>query len=105
MKSPKISRKYCKHCKKNTEQKVALAKEKGRSATHPLSQGSTKRVRGRGSNRGFGNLGRYSKPAISKFKRTGAKVSKKIVFKYTCSGCKKTMLSRNNIRAKKILFE
>ena len=105
MKSPKKVKKYCKSCKKNTEQKVALAKEKGRSATHPLSQGSKKRVRARGGSRGFGNLGRYSKPAISKFKRTGAKVSKKIVFKYTCSECKKTSISSNNIRAKKIVFE
>jgi len=105
MNAPKKKNMYCKHCKKNTEHKVALAKEKGRSATHPLSHGSTKRIRARGGRRGYGNLGKYSKPAISKFKRTGAKVSKKAVFKYSCSVCKKISLSGKGIRAKKVVFE
>ena len=105
MKLPKKTNRYCKHCKKATEHKLTLAKEKGRSATHPLSRGSTKRIRSRGGRRGYGNLGRYSKPAVAKFKRTGAKISKKVVFKYTCSVCKKTILSHAGIRAKKVVFE
>ena len=105
MKLPKRAKKYCKHCKKSTEHKISLAKEKGRSATHSLSHGSTKRVMGRGGRRGFGNLGKYSKPAIAKFKRTGAKISKKAVFKYTCSVCKKMSLSNKGLRAKKVVFE
>ena len=74
MKHPKVKKAYCKTCKKHTEHKVAQVKAKGRSATHPLSWGSAKR---RKAKTGAGNHGKYSKPAIAKFKRTGAKTSKK----------------------------
>jgi len=105
MKLPKQKKRFCKHCKKSIIHKVSLFKIKGRSATHPLSHGSNKRVKGRGTKSGFGNKGKYSKPAISKFKRTGAKVSKKIVLKYTCQTCKKSSQSSNPFRAKRTVFE
>ena len=105
MKLPKEKKRFCKHCKTSTQHKVSLVKAKGRSATHPLSWGSTKRVKGRGERRGFGNKGKYSKPAISKFKRVGSKVSKKIVLKYTCHDCKKASQSSNPFRAKRVVFE
>lgn len=102
MKSKKTIKRYCKNCKKHTEHKVVQAKQATRSSAHPLSRGSTKRLRKRNERRGFGNLNRYSKP--TKPKRTGAKVSKKIVFKLTCNECKKSsQLSMG--RAKKLEFE
>ncbi|MFH1072885.1 MAG: hypothetical protein V1743_05645, partial [Nanoarchaeota archaeon] len=69
-------------------------------AAHPLSYGSTKRVRMRGLRRGYGNLGRYSRP--TKPKMTGKKLSKKTDFRYTCSVCKKSHAQKDGFRARKI---
>lgn len=102
MKIPKQTKRYCKHCKKTTEHKVALVKGKERGS---LKHGSIKRAKKRGLGRGFGNLGKWgSKPAISKFKRTGAKISKKTNLKYTCIICSKSSLQSKGIRAKKVEF-
>ena len=101
MKHPKTKKAYCKTCKKHTEHKVTQVKAKGRSATHPLSWGSAKR---RKAKAGVGNHGKYSKPAIAKFKRTGAKTSKKIELKETCQECKKASIHTTK-RAKKVELE
>lgn len=90
MKIPKQMNHYCPKCKKHTEQTVTQMKVKGRSATHPLSRGSDSRLRKKGQKRGYGSLGRYSKPPIARWKRTGAKTSKKVILKLTCKVCKKS---------------
>ena len=90
---------YCKYCRKHTEQKVSQNKKKNASS---LSKGSKVRARLRGAARGTGNLGRYSKPAVTKFKRTGAKQTKKTDLRYTCSVCKKATPQPSGIRAKKV---
>ena len=106
MKLPKQKKRYCKHCKKSTMQKVSLVKARGRSATHSMSHGGKNRAMRRGRGTGFGNLGKWgSKPAISKFKRTGAKVSKKVVLKFTCPECGKASLLSKGFRSKKTVFE
>ena len=106
MKLPKQKKRYCKNCKKSTNHKVSLLKARGRSATHSLSWGGKNRALKRGRGRGYGNLGKWgSKPAISKFKRTGAKVSKKIVLKFTCPECGKSSQLSKGFRAKKTVFE
>ena len=98
MKIKKLMRKYCKKCKKPMEHAVSLEKQGGRNRTHPMS----KRARKRGLGRGFGNLGRYgSKPAISKFKMTGAKNSKKANLILRCKECQKAQILTMP-RAKKI---
>lgn len=99
MKVPKTIKRYCKCCKKHTEQKVAQTKKKN---PRSMSRGSKYRARLRGRARGVGNLGRYSRPASTKFKRTGAKSTKKTDFRYTCSVCKKMSSQRQGIRAKKV---
>lgn len=105
MKHPKTKKRYCKHCKHHSEHKITQVKIKGRSATHPLSRGSKKRVKKRRAGyTGKGNLGKYSKPAISKFKRTGAKTSKKTELKLTCQECKKSSIETLK-RAKKVELE
>ena len=103
MKIPKQMNHYCPKCKKHTEQTVTQMKGKGRSATHPLSRGSDSRLRKKGQKRGYGSLGRYSKPPIARWKRTGAKISKVGVIRLECTKCKK---SRQLVvgRAKKIEF-
>ena len=62
------------------------------------------RARRRGRARGYGNLGRYSKPAVTKFKRTGAKTTKKTDFRYECASCKKSSVQSQGLRAKRVEF-
>jgi large subunit ribosomal protein L44e len=105
MKMPKLVKRLCPFCKKHTEHKVTQAKRKTPNSVHPMSYGSKKRARLRGKARGMGNRGRYSKPAISKFKMTGKKTSKKTDFRYECKVCKKTHCQRAGFRTKKIEFQ
>lgn len=101
MKIPKAIQRYCPYCKKHTEHKVSQTKKKQASS---LSHGSKYRARKRGVARGHGNLGRYSKPAVTKFKRTGAKATKKTDLRYECKECKKQHVQKKGIRAKKVEF-
>ncbi len=101
MKLPKTKNRYCPKCKKHTEHKVAQAKRRNPSS---LTYGSKYRARKRGQARGHGNRGRYSKPAISKFKATGKKASKKTDLRFTCSVCKKTWVQKSGTRAKRVEF-
>ena len=102
MKLPKLRKTYCPYCKKHTEHKVSQSKKKAPSS---LTYGSKVRARLRGKVRGYGNLGRYSKPAISKFKMTGKKQTKKTDLRFECKECKKTHVqSRGGIRAKRVEF-
>ena len=101
MKLPKTIKRLCPYCKKHTEHKVTQAKKKAPSS---LTYGSKYRARKRGKARGTGNLGRYSKPAITKFKMTGKKATKKTDLRYQCSVCKKTHMQSSGIRAKRVEF-
>lgn len=67
-----------------------------------LTYGSKTRARMRGKARGMGNLGRYSKPAVTKFKMTGKKQTKKTDLKFQCAECKKFHLQRKGFRAKRL---
>ena len=103
MKVPKLKKAYCKKCKKHTEHKVVENKSSGKRGT--LKKGSIARSKGRGLGRGFGNLGKWgSRPATSKFKRTGSKSSKKIAIKLTCGECKVSSVQSLG-RLKKVEFE
>ena len=102
MKYPKKINRYCKYCKKYSEHKVGEVKNKERGA---LKHGSIQRAKKRGLGVGMGNKGKWgSKPAISKFKRTGAKISKKTAFKYTCKVCNKATQQSQGFRTKKVEF-
>ena len=102
MKFPKTLNRYCPYCKKHTEHTVSITKKKSPIS---LRYGSKVRARKRGQARGKGNLGRYSKPAISKFKMTGKKATKKTDFRFQCKICKKMHVQRQGFRAKKIEFK
>ncbi len=103
MKLPKIIKRYCPHCNKSTDQKIDQYKSAGKRGS--LSRGSIARAKKRGQGRGAGNKGKWgSKPAISKFKRTGAKASKKTTLRYTCNICKKATQQSSGYRAKKVEF-
>ena len=102
MKTPKIRNSYCKKCKKHTKHKSAQNKTTGTRGA--LKRGSITRAKKRGLGTGFGNLGNYgSKPAMTKWKRSGFKTSKKIALKLTCSECSTSKLLQQR-RAKKVEF-
>jgi len=99
MKIPKKINTYCPKCKKHTSHKVTQVKGKDRGS---LKKGSIQRAKKRGRGTGYGNKGKWgSKPAISKWKMTGAKSSKKINLILTCNECKKKQI-RSGKRAKKM---
>ena len=99
MKLPKSIKRFCPKCKKHTMQKVIIVKRKSPSS---LKYGSKVRARRRGRARGKGSLGRYSKPAVSKWKMTGKKPTKKTDLRYQCSVCNKSSTQRKGMRIKKL---
>ncbi len=103
-KIPKTTNRFCPYCKKKTEQKVKLVSTGTKRSS--LKRGSKQRARLRGLNRGIGNKGRYSKPAVSKFKRK-TKTNKKTNIMYTCKVCGKSKYrqGRRNKRTGKQLQE
>jgi len=104
MKIPKTTKRFCPYCKKQTEQKIKLVSTGGKRGS--LKRGSLARAKLRGGNRGMGSHGKYSKPAVSKFKRK-SKTTKKTNMMYTCQVCKKSKYrqSRRNKRTGKQIQE
>lgn len=104
MKLPKQTFRYCPYCKKKTNQKIKLVSAGGKRGA--LKRGSKQRARLRGRARGIGNYGRWSKPAVSQFKRK-TKTTKKTNIMYTCEVCGKSKYrqGRRNKRVGKILQE
>lgn len=104
MKIPKTTKRFCPYCKKQTEQKIKLVSTGAQRGA--LKRGSKQRAKLRGRNRGIGNKGRWSKPAVSKFKRK-TKTTKKTNIMYTCQVCKKSKYrqGRRNKRAGKQIQE
>ena len=99
MKVPKKTKKYCRKCKKHTVHTTSLAKKRDRGM---LKKGSIARRKGRGLDRGFGNKGRSSRGALTKWKRFGKKASKKQDLRYKCNSCNKMSGQRRGTRAKKL---
>jgi len=102
MKLPKTTNRYCPYCKKKTEQKIKIVGTGAKRGT--LTRGSKSRAKLRGQSRGIGNKGKYSKPAVSKFKRK-SKTTKKTNIMYTCQECKKSKYQKKGQRAGKVLQE
>ncbi|MBI2632743.1 50S ribosomal protein L44e [Candidatus Pacearchaeota archaeon] len=101
MKLPKETKRYCPHCKKHTTQLVLTAKQKTRSATHPLSRGSATREKLRRLRGGYGNLGRRSRKGPKDWKRK-TKATKRITLQYKCKVCGKIKGIRKGIRSSRI---
>ena len=102
MKKPKVTNRYCPFCNKRTSHKIKLLSTGIKRGT--LKYGSIERAKKRGAFPGMGNKGRYSKPAIGKWKRK-TKNTKKAVFIYTCQECKKAHQSKKGKRSGKIMLE
>jgi large subunit ribosomal protein L44e len=101
MKVPKKLKKYCPKCKTQKEMSVSIAKQQGKNKVHPMSRGSKRRIKLRGGFRGAGNKGSFSRGAITKWKRYGAKKSKKVNLKMQCKDCGRSIIFIGN-RAKKV---
>jgi len=102
MKIPKTTKRYCPYCKAKTKQKIKLVSTGAKRGA--LKRGSKQRARLRGKNRGIGNLGKWSKPAQSKFKRK-SKTTKKTNIMYTCEKCGKSRYQKKGQRAGKQIQE
>ena len=103
MKIPKTRKTFCPFCKAQTEHTVSLAKKKERGT---LKKGSIARLTKRGLGKaGFGNKGKYSKGAMSSWKRYGVKTSKKSDFRLKCAVCNKTQVRSSGFRTKKLVIE
>jgi len=100
MKLPKETRRYCPFCRKHTSQTVLTAKQKSRSASHPMSRGSPTRVMLRGL-QGIGNWGRRSKKGVKDRKRK-TKITKRISVQFKCKTCGKIKGMSTAIRAGRI---
>lgn len=101
MKLPKETRRYCPYCRKHTEQIIAIAKQKTRSATHPMSRGSAAREKLRSLRGGFGNLGRRSRKGPKYWKRK-TKITRRMTIMYKCKECGKQKQIKKAIRSGRI---
>ena len=101
MKLPKETRRYCPHCKKHTIHTISVAKQKARSATHPLSRGSPTRNKLRGLTTGYGNLGKRSKKGAKDWKRK-TKATKRLSVLYKCKQCGKMKGAIGAVRVSRI---
>ncbi len=102
MKLPKTTKRYCPYCKKQTEQKIKLVSTGAKRGA--LKRGSKQRAALRGKARGVGSHGRWSKPAVSKFKRK-SKTTKKTNIMYTCKECGKSKYQKKGKRAGRVIQE
>jgi ribosomal protein L44E len=102
MKLPKTTNRYCPYCKKKTEQKIKLVSTGFKRGT--MRRGSKQRAQLRGLARGIGNLGKFSKPAVTKNKRK-SKTTKKTNIMYTCKTCNKSKYQKKGIRSGKQIQE
>ena len=100
MKIPKKTVRFCPYCKKKTEQKIKLVGTGAKRGA--LKRGSKQRAALRGRARGIGNKGRWSKPAVSKFKRK-TKTTKRTNILYICTECGKAKYQNKGKRASKVL--
>ena len=103
MKLPKEVKRYCPYCKKHTAQAVTTAKQRARSATHPMSRWGNARTKLRSYRSGFGNLGRFSKKGV-KDRKMKAKITKRIAVLYVCNVCKKGKVNKKSRRVSRIVI-
>lgn len=103
MKLPKETKRYCPYCRKHTSQTILAAKQRGRSAAHPLSRGSNSRLMKRGLRSGYGNKGKYSRKGPKDWKMK-TKVTKKINLLYKCKECGKMKQIKTAIRSSRIVI-
>jgi len=101
MKLPKETKRYCPTCKKQTKQKISVAKQKSRSSIHQLSRGGKSRLKSRGLTSGPGNKGKYSMPPPKNRKRK-TKSTKRMTLLYTCIECKKTKMGKDSMRTSRL---
>ncbi|MEK6855643.1 MAG: hypothetical protein AABX66_00625 [Nanoarchaeota archaeon] len=103
MKLPKEVKRYCPYCKKHTSQIVSTQKQRARSATHPMSRGSTSRMKLRGLRVGYGNQGKYSRKGPKDWK-SKVKTTKRILLMFKCKICNKQKTGNGAYRVSRIVI-
>ena len=93
MKVPKKMKRYCKHCKKQTEQTLAVV-HKGKRSSLMAGQRRRDRVKV-----GHGDGGHYSKKPIKSWARN-SKVTPSKDANLECSVCKKKSVIKGGYKAK-----
>lgn len=83
MKIPARMRKYCPNCREHTIHRVRKVRSGKRRG---LAEGQR---RARREKKGYGNKGRYSKPAVSQWKMR-SKTTQKVDLLLTCTKCEKS---------------
>jgi len=76
-------------------------KQRSRSATHPMSRGSSFRESARGVKSGYGNMGRRSRKGPKDWKMK-TKATKRITILFKCKTCNKIKGMRSAIRSSRI---
>ena len=102
MKKPKITKRYCRYCKKHTEHKIETVSTGHKRGS--LKRGGRVRVERRGGWRGLGSHGKYSKKAIGSWKRK-IKSVKKTNLMFTCKECKKSTVQKKGKRTGRLKLE
>lgn len=102
MKYPKRKNRHCPYCNEHTLHRVKEASSRGRNKANPMSRHSKRRVRMRGSNRGAGNQGRYSRPPIGAWQLVGKKTSDKTDLRFTCDECGKAHVQKRSVRTRRL---
>jgi len=101
MKFPKTTKRYCPYCRKQTNQKIKHVSSGSKAGQ--MKRGGKARIRLRGSWRGIGNKGRYSRMKNQAKKKR--KTTKKTQILYTCQECGKSKYQKKGRRTSKILIE
>lgn len=96
VKIPKNMSRYCPFCKKHTKVGVERVSTAGRRAGSALKAGSRYRIRK--LHYGYGGS---PYPMMEHGTKYGAKTSKKVLLRFTCSICKKSHQSTSPFRARK----
>ncbi len=100
IKIPKETKRHCPHCKKHTVHKVEIVKTAGRRSTSALKAGS--RYRKKKLEKGYGSS---PYPVIEHGRKHGAKTTKKVLLRFTCTECGKKHQIKRAQRLKKAELE
>lgn len=99
MKIPKTRNRYCPYCKKHTKHTIERVSTAGRRSGSSLKAGSRYRIKK--LEKGYGGT---PYPMMEHGTRYGAKASKKVMLRFTCSVCKKAHQSTAPYRSRKFEF-
>jgi len=100
IKIPKEKKRYCPYCRKHTLHKVEIVKTAGRRNTSALKAGT--RYRKKKLEKGYGSS---PYPVLEHGRKHGAKTTRKVLLRFTCTVCGKKHQIKNAQRIKRAEIE